>query len=180
MNFKNLNRRLNRNLRSISNVKKNFIRTVAIFAAALSMLFLINQCIETNRMLGSDEYSLWGITIDHSSFWTRLRITGALMINLIAIWPYKTKGFWVSGASQCWVGGECLIWYLMSIKLKLDAGIANLPEPNTLGFFKASLWDITIFTANGVLLLWTLRTLVTLFASSSKELSNNQPESQQI
>lgn len=94
-----------------------------------------------------------------------LRIFVVFLLTAACIWKFSKISIILSIPAQLWVLGEYIMWYVESRKGMYMAGITRLPEPSTLGFYRATwLGVVPLFLAISILIMW----LAVLFRGFSK------------
>ena len=157
--------RLNRRLSLVSQMEKYLVRSVAILLVGLSLSVLLLN-LKSPR---GDE--LWGMYIDYSYIFKRERICLALIVNLVAIWPFKARRYLASIVMSVWVLIEYVLWFIESLKqLSLPE---NFFEPRTAGLIRAGWGDIIVLLITTLFTGWIIRFLASIFSSSPHKRNND-------
>jgi len=162
MNRKRLQAGLARRLAAVSHAERNCVITISTLAAGLAIVLPIIQIIEINNLLSPQEGFTWGVIVSYASFWLRVRIALALIINSIGIWPFRAKSILVSAFAIAWVVAEYTLWLSWSIRVREGLGVGRLPEPSAAGFYGAIWLDIVVLILAIVVLGWMIKTLLPL------------------
>ncbi len=169
MRYKDFNERLNRVLLSVSQKGKYVARSIATLLAAIALALLIDEFV---RIEGWFNASPWSVTIDYTSLFRKERIAIVLITNLITVWSFKPKRYVVSAVALTWVAVEYAVWFNRSLRIKENMrilGIDSLSEMNAAGFYGGSWWDVIVLALTLALLLWCMKTLMSIFTSPPYE-----------
>lgn len=176
MDYGRLQKTLTSHLATISDIERRCVRILGTVAALSAIALPILQFLEINRLTSPGEGSEWGVIVSYTSFWLRVRIAAALAVTSVGIWPFRGKAFLASLVSIAWVVVEYALWFTWSLRVRESLGIGHLPEPNAVGFYAATWFDILVLLFALTIAVWIAKILSTSLKSSA--FSNARPSSE--
>jgi hypothetical protein len=163
--YKYFNLKLNHVLVSVSKGGRYVVRSIAALLAAIALALLIDEFVRIEGWLNT---SPWSVTIDYTSLFRKERIASVLITYLITVWPLKPKRYLISAVALIWIAVEYAVWFNHSLRIKENMsilGIDRLSERIAAGFYGGSWWDVIVLGLTLALLLWCLKTLISVFIS---------------
>lgn len=168
-----LSKKIDQHLSAIPDTEKNVARFFSILAAVL-IIGIVS--VELSKVFFRPSYpdssdGRVSVLFDFSFVFRKLRIGLALVINLIDIWPFKMKRYFISTLSLVWAVIEYALWFKYSLFLKANGealGLSGLPEPNTLGFYPATLWDALALVLVIALFIWNMKLYLSILIPPGK------------
>lgn len=137
-----------------------FAMVAAGFATVVHLIWLVTGFLAFRHRL--DAATMVIVDWDSSILMMHIRIGLALLLSVVGLWSRRVIGLFLSVLALVWVGLEYIAWFLLSTRIKSNAGIESLPSsvPHASNLYGATPWNVVVLVLVIAVLVWEIGRLI--------------------